>query len=87
MAGFPLGSCHVNNHANCASFGVELHAGNEHRHDARCAMIVVDLRCRCIVRIIDLEDVVRNEPEDAAFWDERLLLFCGQTGGIHRVKK
>lgn len=82
-----MGSCHVNNHANCASFGVELHAGNEHRHDARCAMIVVDLRCRCIVRIIDLEDVVRNEPEDAAFWDERLLLFCEQTGGIHRVKK
>lgn len=66
---------------------VGLHAGNEHRSDARRAMIVVDLRCRCIAHIIDLEDAVRNEPEDAAFWGGRLMLFCGQTGGIHRVKK
>lgn len=66
---------------------VGLRAGNEHRPDARRAMIVIDLRHQRVVRVIDLEDAVRNEPEDTAFWRGRLMLFCGQTGGIYRVRK
>lgn len=64
---------------------VGLHTGNESRKDAERAIIVIDLNKRTINQILSLEDRVVNEPEDVDFYGKKLLLFCGQTGGIYPI--
>ena len=53
------------------------------KFDSDRAIIVVDLENKKIDRIIDLSLVSMNEPEDIDFYDDGMLLFCGQTGGLY----
>ena len=47
-------------------------------------LIVVDLKEFHLKKIIDLDEII-NESEDLYFYHGRLLLFCGQKGGIFRI--
>ena len=53
--------------------------------DAERALIVVNLRTNKIVRKIILSDITDNEPEDCDFYKGRLLLYCGQLGGLYKI--
>lgn len=46
------------------------------------ALLVVNLRTKQIEKTIDLNDSLELEPEDASFHSNRLLMFCGQEGGL-----
>lgn len=50
------------------------------------ALLVIDLRKQKIVKSIDLTYVTTNEPEDIDFHKGKCLMYCGQTGGIYRIK-
>ena len=26
-----------------------------------------------------------NEPEDIDFWDRKIVMYCGQTGGLYKI--
>jgi hypothetical protein len=54
--------------------------------DSGRAIIVVDLKKKRIIKKLDLSCVTTNEPEGIDFFGKRCLLFCGQNGGIYRVK-
>ena len=56
------------------------------RVDAKRVIYVVDLKKRCIKKTIDMTFVTVNEPEDIDFYKGDILLFCGQNGGIYKVK-
>ena len=49
-------------------------------------VVVVDLRKRKKVKEVDINTLTTNEPEGIDFYQRKCLLFCGQTGGIYRVK-
>lgn len=49
-------------------------------------ILVVDLRKKGIIRQIDITDKVTNEPEDVSIYRGKLLLFCGQNGGLRKIK-
>lgn len=51
----------------------------------RRALIIVDLRKRKIVKKLDINDITNNEPEDCDFYKGKLLLYCGQTGGLYDI--
>lgn len=53
--------------------------------DAERALIVVDLKTHQIARIIDLTSITNNEPEDCDFYKGKLLLYCGQSGGLYEI--
>lgn len=65
---------------------VGLHTGNEHRKDAERAIVMVNLKRQQVTHILNLQEKLMNEPEDVDFHGKHLLLFCGQTGGIYRIK-
>jgi glycerophosphoryl diester phosphodiesterase len=48
-------------------------------------IIVINLKTRKIQRRIDLNASVPEEPEDADFHGDTLLLYCGQKGGLYKV--
>lgn len=50
------------------------------------AVMIVNLRTKQIEKTIDLSDDIAIEPEDAAFHGDKLLVYCGQTGGLWHVK-
>lgn len=50
------------------------------------ALLVVDLKKQKLIKKTDLTYVTTNEPEDIDFYKGRCLLYCGQTGGIYRIK-
>lgn len=56
------------------------------RIDAKRVIHVVDLKKRCVKKTIDMTYVTVNEPEDIDFYKGDILLFCGQNGGIYKVK-
>lgn len=47
---------------------------------------VIDLKRKKIVKEFDLTYVTTNEPEGLDFYGKRLLLSCGQEGGIYEIK-
>lgn len=49
-------------------------------------VVVVDLKKKKVVNTIDINLLTTNEPEGIDFYRNKCLLFCGQTGGIYRVK-
>ena len=55
------------------------------RMDKERALIVVNLKAHKIVKKIDLTDLTSNEPEDCAFYKGKLLLYCGQSGGLYEI--
>ena len=58
------------------------HDNDEKRPDSQRAIVVVDLLKRKIKRMIDISNIVYDEPEDIAFYKGKVLLFCGQKGGL-----
>ena len=56
------------------------------RFNAERALQVINLKKRQIVRKVDLSFVTTNEPEDIDFYKGKALLYCGQEGGIYKVK-
>jgi hypothetical protein len=49
-------------------------------------IIVVNLKTRRIEKTLDLNAVVAEEPEDAAFHGDTLLLYVGQAGGLYKIE-
>ena len=47
---------------------------------------VIDLKRKKIVKEFDLTYVTTNEPEGLDFFGRKLLMFCGQEGGIYEIK-
>ncbi len=62
-----------------------LHKGNEERLDSERTLIIINLRKHMIEGKIDIGTIMSNEPEDCDFYKGRLLLFCGQSGGIYEI--
>lgn len=62
-----------------------LQKGNEKRKDSVRMLIIVNLRKHRIERKVNLTDITENEPEDCDFYKGKLLLFCGQSGGIYQI--
>ncbi|MBQ9231380.1 MAG: hypothetical protein IJ190_09410 [Prevotella sp.] len=48
-------------------------------------LVVVDLKKRQIVRTVNIDDYINNEPEDCDFYKGKLLLYCGQSGGLYEI--
>lgn len=63
-----------------------LHQSRADHVDGGRAIIVVDLKTRKIQKLIDLTYVTVNEPEGIDFYNNKILVFCGQEGGIYEVK-
>lgn len=53
--------------------------------DAERLLIVVNLKSHKIERKIDLTSITNNEPEDCDFYRGKLLLYCGQSGGLYEI--
>lgn len=52
----------------------------------RRSLKIIDLKHKRIIKDIDLTFLTTNEPEGLAFYNNKLLLFCGQEGGIYEIK-
>ncbi|MDH8700902.1 hypothetical protein M2138_000236 [Dysgonomonadaceae bacterium PH5-43] len=74
-------------HKNCLYLPVGLHDynGSEKRTDKERAVIVVNLTQKRIEKKIYIGDIVLNEPEDVDFYKGKLLLYCGQSGGLYNI--
>ena len=48
-------------------------------------LIVVNLKTHKIERKIDLRGVTKKEPEDCDFYKGKLILYCGQSGGLCKI--
>lgn len=57
-----------------------------HQKDAQRAILVIDLKKKKLIKKVDLTYVTTNEPEDIDFYNGQCLLYCGQEGGIYRIK-
>lgn len=51
------------------------------------AIQIVDLNVHKLVHSIDITLLSTNEPEGLDFYNDDLLLFCGQEGGIYKIEK
>lgn len=56
------------------------------RLDSKRAIQVVDLKRKKLEKTIDLTLLTTNEPEDMDFFNAKVLLYCGQEGGLYNVK-
>ena len=65
--------------------GLHLFPESETRKDRDRAVIVVDLEKKHIERVIDINNEVLEEPEDVDFYKGKLLLYCGQEGGLYNI--
>ena len=65
--------------------GLHLFPGSETRKDREKAVIVVDLKKKRIEKTINIDSEVQEEPEDVDFYKGKLLLYCGQEGGLYKV--
>lgn len=59
---------------------------DNHKKDASRTIVVVDLKKGIIKKKIDLSRITTNEPEDMDFYKGTGVLFCGQNGGLYKVK-
>lgn len=55
------------------------------REDSERTIYIVNLKTHQIVRKIDLTNITDNEPEDCDFYKGKLLLYCGQSGGLYEI--
>ena len=44
------------------------------------AIVIIDLKKKEIKRIIDVQDILNNEPEGGAFWGKSLIISCAPKG-------
>ena len=65
--------------------GLHKFPGSEVRKDKDRAIIIVNLKTKQIEKIIDINQSVPYEPEDVDFYKGRLLLYCGQEGGLYEI--
>ena len=54
--------------------------------NAERAIQVIDLKKKRLTKRIDLSLVTTNEPEDMDFYKGKALLYCGQEGGLYKVR-
>lgn len=70
---------------------IYLPAGNRAKapdsKDKDRALIIVDIKERKIIKTTDLNDTIWKEPEDVDFYNDTLLLYCGQSGGLYPIYK
>ncbi len=55
------------------------------RFNARRTLQVIDLKKKAIKKQVDLTFLTVNEPEDIDCYQGKLLLYCGQEGGIYEI--
>lgn len=55
------------------------------KKDAKRCLIIVNLKKKRISKEIELTNVTTNEPEDIDFWDRKIVMYCGQTGGLYKI--
>jgi hypothetical protein len=68
--------------------GRHTYSGVEKYKDAHRDIIVVNLKTKQIEKIIDIQDIVDGEPEDIDFYQNNLILYCGQKdGGVYNLEK
>lgn len=65
--------------------GLHEFKGSEKRSDAERAIIIVNLKTKMIERTININSMVKEEPEDVSFYKKNLLLYCGQEGGLTKI--
>ena len=58
----------------------------ENNTETERAIIVVDLKKKRIVKKVNINLMMTNEPEGIDFHKNKCMLFCGQTGGVYRVR-
>lgn len=58
---------------------------SEVRADKERSLIIVNLKSHKIEQKIDLTNLTKDEPEDCDFYKNKLLLFCGQSGGLYEI--
>ena len=63
-----------------------LQESSKKRKDSGRAIAVIDLKRRKLKKFIDLTKITVNEPEDIDFHKNYILLWCGQQGGLYKVK-
>lgn len=44
------------------------------------AIVIIDLKEKEMKRIIDVQDILNNEPEGVAFWGKSLIISCAPKG-------
>ena len=44
------------------------------------AIVIIDLKAKEIKKIIDVQGILNNEPEGAAFWGKSLMISCAPKG-------
>lgn len=57
----------------------------EDRLDKERALIIVNIKRQKIEKVVDLAKITSNEPEDCDFYKGKLLLYCGQSGGLYEI--
>ena len=62
-----------------------LNEGARGAFNAKRVLKIIDLEKKNICNQIDLTYVTTNEPEDVDFYKDKLLLYCGQQGGIYNI--
>lgn len=54
--------------------------------NAERAVQIVDLEKRKLVKTIDLTYITTNEPEDMDFYQNKMMLYAGQNGGLYYIR-
>lgn len=57
-----------------------------HQQNSDRAVVVLDLKKKKIKKFIDINKITINEPEDLDFYKGCILVWCGQEGGLYRVR-
>lgn len=70
---------------NCLYLPTGLHESAGNGVEKERTLIVVNLKTHRIERKIDLTNITKNEPEDCDFYKGKLLLYCGQSGGLCEI--
>lgn len=65
---------------------VGINKGNRAIKKGERKVLQIDLKRQIIVSKIDLEDKITNEPEDVSVYRGDVLMFCGQSGGIFKIR-
>lgn len=76
--------CKVKGNKLYMTLGLE--EASSHRKDSGRAIAVIDLKRKKLKKFIDLTKITVNEPEDLAFYKNNILVWCGQQGGLYKVK-
>jgi hypothetical protein len=68
----------IHNHALYLPSGAS--ADSQVQYGKEKAIVIIDLKEKGIKRIIDVQNILNNEPEGAAFWGKFLMVSCAPKG-------